>query len=361
MSSAISFILEPYNDLAHTATAFMDKFEFAATNVSTGLPFGLMNTLLSAQTFTERFHTDPIILEPLGPIPVRQPNEAQATFTGRKDDWKDLRDQIAEYTKGENAARTGLVAALSDETLTKVLDGSDIRTITLLELVTNFKTKIIIKKEALAAHQVQLEATFNAGDKIATHCNKHVLAHRAHRDYNEDLSSLARFTLLAKSLGPSGLFKHTLDTFATKPDDEQTFESLAAAAKAWVLTPSYTEAAERGYANAVATAAATQSNLVPTQLDTIQAQLASFLAQAAVQLPPPISAQRKSTPRKHPGQHAPVATVAPITGPTHYCWTHGHNYSHTGSVGECYRPARGHQTTATATNTMGGSQRVYTR
>ena len=363
MSTTVTVLLEPYDGQAHTASDFMDKAEFAAKNTFTGLPNGALSFMYDNATYVERTQTEPTILDPRGPLPVRLNNEAQATFAARKEEWKDNRDMHNECDKGVNAFRTAFVAALPAHILHKVLDGSDLRTITLRELITNFKTKVINKREALAAHQLQLDKPFIAGDSINTHCFTHITAHRAFREFNEELSPLARYNLLAKSLEPCGLFTIVRDQLTIKPVPEQTFEALADAAKAWVHTLSFTQAAERGYANAVAAAAAAATAAVPvppppSELDLIRAQLAVLQANAArAQVPTQRNAARA------PRQPAPAA--GPV--PTHYCWSHGHNFSHNGAVDpttgllQCTRPRRGHRPDATATQTLGGSTRVYNK
>ena len=228
MSTTVTVFLEPYDGQAHTASAFMDKAEFAAKNTFTGLPNGALSFMYDNATYVERTQTEPTILEPLGPLPVRLNNEAQATFAARKEDWKDNREMHNECDKGVNAFRTAFVAALPAHILHKVLDGSDLRTITLRELITNFKTKVINKREALAAHQLQLDKPFIAGDSITTHCFIHITAHRAFKEFNEELSPLARYNLLAKSLEPCGLFTIVRDQLTIKPVPEQTFEALEA-------------------------------------------------------------------------------------------------------------------------------------
>jgi hypothetical protein len=73
---------------------------------------------------------------------------------------------------------------------------------------------------------------------------------------------------------------------------------------------------------------------------TVNARVASALAAMAVQ---PTS---QTTP-------TPARTLS-------YCWTHGTSTNIQHNSLTCLRPARGHQSAATSTNMMGGSQRVWT-
>jgi len=59
------------------------------------------------------------------------------------------------------------------------------------------------------------------------------------------------------------------------------------------------------------------------------------------------------------GTATPVAVKPQTTTALSYCWTHGHsnNLAHTSLT--CKTRAEGHQETATATNTMGGSTRLW--
>ena len=94
-------------------------------------------------------------------------------------------------------------------------------------------------------------------------------------------------------------------------------------------------------ANAAATAAA-------TQIAALEAAVAKLVAAAATVAAPSQTSASLSTPK------------LPVPGGG-YCWTHGHSKNLAHSSESCNHPAHGHQTKATATNTMGGSQDVYRR
>ena len=370
--TAIAFPLDPWNDLPSSAPAFMKKFMFLAKNVDSGLEYGILHTLLDPAIFEANYGEPPTIYGPLGPEPERIGNEAQALLQSRKDDWNERRKRKINYGKALSAAQTALVGALSEESLTKALDGEDIATITLIALVNNFNTKIITKKDAIEAHQAQLDKAFVAGDKITTHINTHIVAHRAFRDHNEHLSPLAKYMSLTKSLKTCGLFKEPLYNFAIKLEEEQTFEALAAAAQKHILTDSFVEANANGYANAVAAAAANAAAAaapivaVPTQLETFLSRIENALAAVKAPARPanvtvnnrPVRTPKPRAPR---GQPAPAAATGPASVPTHYCWTHGHNFSHSGAVGDCWSPAARHDPDATAAHPNGGSQRVLNK
>ena len=65
---------------------------------------------------------------------------------------------------------------------------------------------------------------------------------------------------------------------------------------------------------------------------------------------------KRSAPVETPGTplaHRPVGKPKP----GNYCWTHGHRCSKNHTSATCGSKAPGHQVTATASNTMGGSEK----
>ena len=60
--------------------------------------------------------------------------------------------------------------------------------------------------------------------------------------------------------------------------------------------------------------------------------------------------------KRTPPLTVPHSTQTPLT----YCWTHGHSTSGRHTSKTCKNKATGHQDEATATDTMGGSTRVWT-
>ena len=135
--STVSFKLDSYDDQPQNAVKNMDNFEYAAKHVDSGQENGILSVIYDNPTYVATFGTEPYILEPRTPHPTRANNEAQATFTARKEEWKDNRDQHNALDRAVAAAHVALVGSLSASALATILgsDG-DLKTITLVELVT---------------------------------------------------------------------------------------------------------------------------------------------------------------------------------------------------------------------------------
>jgi hypothetical protein len=67
------------------------------------------------------------------------------------------------------------------------------------------------------------------------------------------------------------------------------------------------------------------------------------------------AAARKGTPVATPSAGGPKAAKHPFAG--NYCWTHGHRISKEHTSATCANKAAGHRDDATATNTLGGSEK----
>ena len=346
--SKTSVHIEPYNDVITTATDWLDNVFSIARDVSTRLPNGLLSVILPPAEYLSIFHEEPIIVAPLEPTPIRAPQETQSAFTSRRDEWKELREDRLALDTGISSFRTALLRALSPEATIKVLQKESKLTIALPMLISNFRTHIATKSAILAGHLTLLEKPFAPGDKIVLHGGHHLTAHRVFLTYNEPLSASACYTYLSKSLGPCHLFTRQLEDFAMKDEADQTFAALLTAVTRWVDTATFVEANQRGYANATTSVSPATTHVAPvSQLDTIQATLASMLALATVPL------------QSRPSTRTQPPAAGPARVPTHYCWTHGHNFSHNSS--ECVTPARKHVSNATAANPQGGSKRSYNR
>ena len=58
MSTSVTVVLEPYDGLAHTASDFMDKVEFAAMNVPSGQENGVWSVMYDTPTYVARTGRD---------------------------------------------------------------------------------------------------------------------------------------------------------------------------------------------------------------------------------------------------------------------------------------------------------------
>ena len=65
---------------------------------------------------------------------------------------------------------------------------------------------------------------------------------------------------------------------------------------------------------------------------------------------------KRSAPAETPGTPGAPCPSGKLT-PGNYCWTHGHQCSKIHTSAACGTKAPGHQVTATAYNTMGGSKK----
>ena len=240
-----------------------------------------------------------------------------------------------------------------------MLKGHSVLTITLRELVTNFKTRVAPKGKILAAHLEAIKKPFAPNDSIVLHGEAHLIAHRVHQERGEAISPSAQYTYLAESLAFCGLFTKVLEDYEIKDDDEKTFDTLLESATRHTMMKSFIEASQRGYANN----AQVSTGPAQTQLDLMQAQLTAvaLTVERALAATGTVPAPAAAVPA---AQGRRAATPAP-PHPTHYCWTHGHNFSHNGDVDpatgllRCNFPKRGHRPDATATNTLKGSKYVW--
>ena len=187
-----------------------------------------------------------------------------------------------------------------------------------------------------------LATPYDGVESIRVLIARHKAQHSALSDADQPLSEFDKSRLLIESL--NGRYEKAIDNFVSKypKPAKQKFnklEKILVDAEANKRSPSVSNELFGGAHNAT---------MVPQQQVALLQQLEDTL------LPKLLAAV--ATTIKAEGQNI---GKAPATTPSHYCLTHGHNFSHDSA--SCNRQQNGHQVKASAANTMGGSKNVQTR
>ena len=204
----------------------------------------------------------------------------------------------------------------------------------------------------MEVNRAKLGADWNVDEPIETLWAR-VTECKAFAEDLEPITDRTAMTLLISAIARTGLFALDVDTYRKKPIadwDLPGFQSHFTAA--YKIRADKRTAADAGFHSAQ-TATTTTPSSQPILDDTTIMRIAAAFASIASTAQMPAAANLVVS-----ALTTPANMHTPSLQDLHYCWTHGFgkNPAHTSAT--CQRPATGHQATATASNKLGGNERI---
>jgi hypothetical protein len=279
-------------------------------------------------------------------------------------------EEFRVYLAVNQALRNQLLASVNPTYLLAVKDPIlGFGQITCLALITHLRTVYgIITPMMLTQNKKKMAANWHPPTPIEDLFEQLRVGMEFAIEGGDAMSVQEQVRLGYNIIDETGLFTQACRDWRILTPVQQTFDEFKIHFKKWDRDRRYTDtSASAGYHGAnqavgcpitPLSSVAPPNDAMDARFDAMQLQIAALVT--ALSASKPTSAAFPSTVSLAGSVITQATTLHPTAIANTYCWTHGisRNPQHTSTT--CEHPGEGHQRTATMTNQMGGSTRVWT-